>query len=456
MPYDAIAMTSAAILYLLQNFGMNGKLLTIEKQIFEALLGNLNYFIGTAYKPAPFQELYDILSQKSDVRPYLTGDNDVSGILKPIAVLLRFIEGSERPQWLPHVVRSLAYLDGYHQASRTYRYEKDPLRAREAVLHAMLGINFNMHATPLQPLFEKEPENVVHYDRYNVLDIPAYVAPLEMWLALDATLRKSNELSHPVAVFGGISIETLRVLVAVQSLLCQNQSERIDTESRTAKFPDPTSEEEAKQWISSIVRGIYEKEYNLRLAAKKREEDRIRLEQAIECLVSVKSYDTFRVLLLNGPIVNNQHAGFSVLLSRLLDSIRQGTGNDLAIDKISLLLTGRNVSNPEIPVWNNGNFYMGDWTDVSAVLNTVPGGRDRGFSLANLRKKYGVHKYRADENRHGHGNDFPSFWAFGYPTLLAFKNDVTPDVFTAYFNAHCKGKGCCIPGSYDEQKAIGL
>ena len=50
------------------------------------------------------------------------------------------------------------------------------------------------------------------------------------------------------------------------------------------------------------------------------------------------------------------------------------------------------------------------------------------------------HIYRNDRNRHGHGNDFPSYFAYGYLSMEAMKVNVTREFWEDYNMKHCS---CC-------------
>lgn len=416
VPYDAVALSGAGAWHLIQTLGFNRQLSEVQWNMLRSLRDNINYLIGSVYKDAPFRELYDSLFQNEDVSPWLSGDRDVSGVLRPIVVLLRFFEppedGNERSPQLQHVMRALYYLDGYHAANKHFRRESEaPHEAREKLLRLTLGINLEAHATPLQPLFEPEPEEIQHYPDGVELDmrtltIPGFVPRVGGLIGLEAVLRDRVVTSDPISVFG-VEPDTLRAVNAVQSLVCANQSDRIDTDTRTSVVPDPTTEEDAQAYIRGIIRGYYADDYATRLAAKKREEERIRLLQAIDGLVSTESYEEFRRLLLESPIVNRQHEGYGLLMERL----QSLPFSALLLEQLSLLITGRDVATPETEVWCNGNFYSGNWAALAEFVQKLPGGEERMGLLRKLRKEYGIHRYRGGDghvaNQHGHGNDFP-------------------------------------------------
>merc|ERR1712048_1121134 len=56
------------------------------------------------------------------------------------------------------------------------------------------------------------------------------------------------------------------------------------------------------------------------------------------------------------------------------------------------------------------------------------------------------HIYRGGKcacNRHGHSNDFPSYFAFGHESLLSFAGSVTDDAWEEYRLSHATCCGTC-------------
>jgi hypothetical protein len=449
VPYDAIALNAAGAWHFIQTLGFNRNLSTVQWENLRALLDNNQYLIGHVYKSAPFRELYDSMVENEDARPWLSGDREVSGILRPITVLLRFFEApedvNERVPWMPHVLRALFYLDCYHAAKKHFRREEDA-NARETLLRLTLGIDLESHATPVLPLFEPEPEEHQHYNEVTVdsLQIPQFFPRVGGLIGLECVLRNRLVTSDPISVFG-VNPNTLRAVAAVQALRSPNQSDRIDTDNRVSLLPDPTTEDEAQAYLRDVVRGYYAEDYERRVAAKKREEERVTMMRAIDKLVTAESYAEFRRVLLECPIVNRQHEGFGLLMERLLAE----SDSPACMEKLSLLMTGRDVDRPEVEVWCNGNFYTGNWKSVAEVILKMEGGSDRMVLLRKLRKEYGIHRYRGGDghvpNQHGHGNDFPSYWALGYKDLYDMRDSVPHEEFVTYLQAHCRDRGCCLP-----------
>ena len=83
----------------------------------------------------------------------------------------------------------------------------------------------------------------------------------------------------------------------------------------------------------------------------------------------------------------------------------------LLIEKLELFLSGRDSD--DNPIWNNGNIVR-DMSGFTEILDEYKN-NEYVFRIKDRIKK-SMHIYRGMENRHGHSNDKPSYWAFGYDT----------------------------------------
>lgn len=473
-PHDAIALNGAGAWHLIEKLGRAGEWSGVEITTFHALIDNLRHLIGKGvYSPESYNVLLEAMRQP-DPRPWLSGD--ITGnVLKPIVALLRFqmafyasVDKNERIPGLsiPAVLRALYYIESYHAAKRVFREPSaegggTPQQTRDEALRELLGIDLEAHGTALKPLFEAEPaEDEVAHLHYDAVDLEDVASRLPKWMprpdsycALDAVLARPNRLlSYKV----GLPIDTtgtdlmtlrcnsalLRVVAAVQSLQCASEQQRINTDERTALVPDPTTEEEGMVFLRGVVRGFYAKDYEQRAKAKHNEEQRIITERQIDEMVGAVNYAQFRELLVNSVIVNREHAGFAPLMERLCNA--EVTTAD-RLHKLSLLMTGRDVATPEVPVWANGNFLL-NWQQPSVIFAATPGGPAVLTHLRAMRKEYGRHTYRAGhDNRHKHSNAFPSYWALGYKDLYDMRRNTSAVEFQQYINAHCRGRGCCMP-----------
>lgn len=168
VPHDVIAVSTACAWSLL---GKVGSLSSLEKEILSSLRGNIEFLIGHAYKEDNFQQLWASLTKNKDVRPHLTGDLNVTNILKCVAAIIRYAKPGDD---LRAALRAMYQLEAYQTAGRVFRAQDGPAQRSEA-LKQLLAIDLAAHATPLTPLFEPEPDNPPHYDQivpFNQIALP--------------------------------------------------------------------------------------------------------------------------------------------------------------------------------------------------------------------------------------------------------------------------------------------
>lgn len=449
VPHDAVALNMAAVWNILETFGKNGSLTTLEKSSLDSFVGNVRYL---ASRSKIYSEIYTSL-QNADVRPWLSGDREISNILKVVTALICFYQDQPNIN-LSGVLRALYYFEAYQSAKRLFR-DSDTPEARANLLRLTLGIDTVHHATPLLPLFEAEPDNPAHYSIVDVesLVIPPSIPSTRPFVALWSYLNRQEETNYDnkATVALGLPSRILRASAAVQSLECANESDRINTATRVALVPDPTTTDAALLYISGVVRRHYEEDYQRRLKEKRRQESQIVLNRQINELVDADNYATFRKLLLSSVIENRDHPGFTTLMDIMCDGQRQIIDR---LPKLSLLMTGRDMDTPSVPVWANGNFLL-NWDRIIPLFENSDGGRALLVELRAARKKYGVHTYRdSGPNRHKHGNNFLSYWALGYKDLYHMRAQVSNAEFQEYITKHCKQNGCCIPN--DQKSDFGL
>ena len=444
VPYDVIALSTAGFWSLCCQGGV---LTSLEKTLLSDLRANVVALIGGAYKSAPFKEVYDNMCL-ADPRPFMTGDLGMTNILKAVACLLKFSNPEDATK-LKAAYRALYYLEAYHMSSRAFRGEDGPALRKQA-LSALFQIDLNAHATPIQPLFEPEPEAPAHYDELapEALVLPAWVPQTQPYVVLCSLVNEGNVTTE--AVFG-VSPAVLSIVAAAQSIACSGESDRVDTATRTAHIPDPVSPEDALAYLKTLQRKLYDEDYQTRLAEKRKTEERIRTERLVNKLYELPTLEEFLRDLQE--ISNREHAGFGMLLERITGA--HGEACPLRLVKLAVLICGRDISNEKAgPVWANGNFYKGEWEKFESLF--CPKAAKAWEKLQKFHAKYGLYKYPkgGDKNRHGHSDAFPSFFALGFKSLYDMQQKASPEAFAKYLREHCGEKGCCLPQVELERTAL--
>ena len=128
----------------------------------------------------------------------------------------------------------------------------------------------------------------------------------------------------------------------------------------------------------------------------------------------------------------------SVFIKLKKDLIENGDNIPLINTKIAVLILGYYK---EEKVFNNGNIYRGynDFKDV--ICNTDEAYWEKLYKYIMKKRR---HVYRDLENRQGHSNDKPSYWALGYKSIEEMFNTISKVEIEEYKKVHTQ---CCGLGS---------
>jgi len=449
IPYDRVAMASAVLIQLCKQLGQKDPLTERELSVYTDLLETVANALS-GYAAASFENLTTHL-QEHDVRPHFSGANGISGAIKPCIALLADTRCANMPaDQIAHILRASYGLEVYMAARRAFH---NNLSGRQSLLHAVLGVNMvaAQAATALSPPFEDDPE----YAYAPVVDTEAALACLQ---DLD-WIPDPNDIAaiarfivgtpvDPSTVFG-VDPTYMRLIATVEALVCSREQDRINTETQTAHGPEYGDVNVCKSWLDSLLQRVYRSDYDHRMSAKLAVEAQILLDRLVQELITCSGDDfvplitgkTGRTDLADG-LLNRGAPGFADLQAALLNP-------DLDVPdrlwKLWVIVLGRDRNGDEI--WANGNIMIGDLHAFAEFFQPSAGEDNRSMwrSLREIKKKYGTHKYRPKENRHGHSNNFPSFWALTNGecnSLDKFRLAVSPQVFADYVAAH-HAAGCC-------------
>jgi hypothetical protein len=484
MPFDDIALNTAGIWWILNHHGSVGRIPTVETELLGSLINNIRVLIGDVYKTKTVERFQEICKDllRDDPRPWISGDRDFADILQGVAALIRFGSPSDEQNAvdLKPAMRALYSLEAYQAAKRRYRPLIDgqnsiePRETRESALHNLLQIDFAARGTRTQELFVEEPEVVKHYDmitievpqapvmaineepsgeicNQNTWTMPSFMPWIRPYVGLVRQVLKLDVLPSIEDVFGCGNLQLFKTAIAVQSLLCTEESDRIDTAQRISKVVDISSDDLALAYLKDVQRKIYEADYKKRVAGKVLEESIIVTQRTVDSLVAAESMEVFVSQLQTSVILNRNHVGFEPLLKRIADE-----ACPKRLEKLVVLLSGRQANSVEVPIWATGNFYSGKWKHFGALFNdgSDASGPALWKVLLGIHEKFGIYKYPrgASRNRHDHSDSFPSYWAMGYKDLLDMQSKVTDDIFREYIVTHCIAKGCCLPN--ENQRAL--
>lgn len=162
----------------------------------------------------------------------------------------------------------------------------------------------------------------------------------------------------------------------------------------------------------------------------------------------------FNNLLSNGLLYSSKLLKFSYgyrdrhlvpLWQAMIDKDTPNEAIPHRLDKLEVLILGVDSSNNNAPVWNGGNILLDhNLHQAASVFYTEdPATRAKWIQISETHKaRRQAYQYRPSDitNRHSHKKSNPSFYSFGYETIVEFKAAVTAEVYKDYCEKH---KDCC-------------
>lgn len=325
------------------------------------------------------------------------------------------------------ILRALYAFEAYRVARRVF---SDGNRgSRDAAFSSLLGFDLEKTRIQLTPLFEPDPEPQFDSMAATLLDVDSAIVRAQSldWvpdplnpLAILRFALGGDALTEDFASLYAVSdLSFLRFAAAAFAISQANESDRIDTATRKALCPDLDDRAGVVAHLRDLVKGIYQKDYETRLAAKKNEEARIRLQKLISDLLAAP--DSYSFLRLLQGIANRSSPGYPELESGLTDLAREVPDR---LGKLEIILMARDHSGT--PIWANGNVMMGNLDKFESIFKQLDPSGERWQGFLRIKKIFGIYQYRNTQrcNRHKHGNHKPSFFAFGYKvcSLMCLSN----------------------------------
>lgn len=430
---------------------------TLHLEVFKKFVSTFDNFAGKYFDHI----LPLIREQTCEKNMFYLANNGITNMLIP---LIRIYKGKEEAnlKFIPAILRSLYSFEVWHGIRRLYKNNEDADQIAEKILHKLLGIDVSKNKVSVTPLFVEEPENIKFYDEpiinYGYLEElfkplfgVNYLSLLPKYLS--AVTVDSDSLKDVPTLSQQSVIDTLKVeydykdfvlFNVFQAVRYRTRGSREDTNCEEMKIPDLKNYTEAMIDVRNYIRDQFEADYLSQLSHKRKVESDLMGDRIATKILSAETYQEMISIWRDGIMRNNVTYKISTASSPGFKTLTQ----ELFLHKktvpqrtkiVKVLLLG--VDEDNAVVWNHGgvcflanikvmkmNFLKyGTWTEWNAIMSEY--------------KKRGKHIYREHKkNRHGHGNDKPSFWAMGYASLVEFRNAVPLNDFKEYCKNHLQ---CC-------------
>ena len=347
----------------------------------------------------------------------------------------------------------------------------------------LLNIDIEKNQTKLNPLFEND-DNLPIYEEYTpnyeisknkylkhifwldyIVAIPTLLKaaldsknPVEKMKNLPNNLLTDEFIKKELGI--GYDLDLFKFNCVIQSFLYKEKADRYDSNEKRMLISDLFYNIHFDKVIKKYVKKVFQEEFQKDKNTKIKNEINTLKDEIVKKLLDAVNEIDFINLLNKGikrgkvelTIVNPNSIGYNELINSLLDANNQNIPK--RNEKLFILLTGRNVE-LEI-VWNKGNIIR-EVNKIKRAKNIFTQDLIEKFDK---NRKENVYLYRggADKcNRHGHSNDLPSYWDYGYQSVYEMSLNENASFINDYYANHI---GCCGLGgkgnlSYSKMKKKG-
>ena len=417
--------------------------------------GHYDYLINIVLKQAKFYK-ENPLHERNNYHIFLN-DNSVVNMT---CVFLSLIKQNEMGV-LQKMSREL-FCHGVHKVVNKLikRNESKPEFIKK-YLEELLNINYEKYGNNLPALFE-ENEIKDFYDNYSInidklnefykISFRSMFVPLTPYY-LQATIQEDkikafanlpeyNEENLQKALGINFDFNHFKLFALVQGFLFRNNEERLDLKEKIMKIIDIGNYDLAEKMVKDYVQSLYKSNYEERLNIQKKTENEMMENELIDSLKKADNMEEYVKLIKEGIKKGNREfkldgISTSAFIKFKKELIQNSDEIPLVNMKIAVIITGHFK---EEKVFNNGNIYRGfmDFKEAMCKVDEAYWNKLHKYILKQRR-----HYYRELENRQGHSNDKPSYWALGYKTIEEMFNTISQLEADEYkkIHANCCGLG---------------
>jgi hypothetical protein len=434
---------------------------------FVKLVNTYNIACGTYFK-----HILEYIKDQDETLSYYVANNGITNMINPL-IKLHEVGNTKH---MSKILRALYNYEVYQAVKKIFKKKDNADILAGQMLDQLIGIDLDKYKTIPQPSFTTE-NNPVFYDNYHINTEILDATLKSFWYVNYVTLLpnmisciteskdmksivenikkipKMDEKSICKALDIDCDLKTFQFYNIVQCIIFNNKLKRVDSDNFKMKIIDLVDTKNAEKMVKDYVRKQYIDKYQSDMLTKINTEKRIMCDQIIEEIINADTIEKTLELFSNGisrkcitldkitepkyvilKINNTSSLGFVELQKVLFDASIPVL---LRADKLKIFLLGKDNNNNVI--WNNGNLVPCNLKDHESLFIKI-GAHDVWKTIREEYIKNNKHIYREGENRHGHGNDKPSYWALGYMMIEDMIRNITKDEWLEYKQIHYD---CC-------------
>ena len=436
----------------------------INIKLFISLLKSNELAAGRKYMSV----LKEIENQKDEKNLALYLNNyNLNNMITPLLKIVR--EKKYSHEMIAKITRAIYQVEVYQLVRTSIRQSEDQSAYVSKTLEELLGIDYEKHGTKLPALFEKNlsPKYYEEYELneaklneiYNsrmkwtelISAVPNYLCAAEEQNPIEAikniptldedTFQKNLEIQYDIKLFKLFNI--------VQSMIKKEKADRVDDEKKTMKIIDLVNFSLATKNVKTYVLRQYQAQYQSANQKQIKLQIEIISKELVEALLSAPTMDAYKKILREGitkgsltyKLEDPSTKGFLELKNGLLDKTKNVPER---LGKIIMFIMG--TDEKDEVVWNKGNTVREKVADFKKIVDELD--KDAWEKMTEKMKGKKSHTYRELENRQGHSNHKPSYWALGFNTLSEMWEMLNEQQKKEYQEKHYN---CCgVPGNKGE------
>ena len=411
-------------------------------------------------------------------------NNGITNMTYPLIELILREKTEIDRDFIKKIIRATYQFEVYQYIRKLIRKQNPDITndfIRNSLIE-LLNIDIEKNKTKLNPLFEND-DNLPIYEDYipnieiskkkylkkifwldNIVAVPLLLKaaldeknPVEQIKNLPDNLLSDDFIKKELGI--EYDLDLFRFNCIIQCFLYREKVDRCDSDKKKMLITDLFYNNHFNKIIKKYVKKIFQEEFQKDKNKKIKEEINYLKDEIVQKLLNADNINDFINLLNNGikkgqveiKIVNPDSIGYNDFINKLLDL--KNNNIPLRNDKLFIMLTGQNQKSES--VWNQGNFLR-DLDKINKAKKILDGEMLEKYN--EMRKTSGIHIYRGGAckcNRHGHSNDLPSYWAYGYQSVSEMASIEDSSFMQNYYKNHI---GCCGLGddnlSYTKKKRL--
>lgn len=445
---------------------------SLHLSVFQKLITTFDSFVGKYFDHiTPF-----LKDQQNGNLSFCIGYNGINNMMSPLIRLFKnnarkdasqtYKVNDRKLEIVPNILRTLYSFEVWQTIRIAYKGKPDSEDIIKEMLYKLLGIDINRQKTPLEPLFDPEPEisdiqfydepvinetylaeltKPIHYINYLSL-IPKYFDAAindrlesikDVPKMSNVTVLKSLQIDYPYNLFLFFNV--------FQALRYSTRASREDLTSKKMKIVDLKNHQEAANDVKNYIRELFKSQYKSELSVKRKKEGEAMGEILAKKIFQAKDYKVVTGTWKNGitcngtlyKIENPLSPGYKVLCKLLCGGEKTAQWSSI----FKILLFG--VDKDKKPVWNHGGVNYLTKAEKAAFKKAFLdfySWKNWDLLMTDYRLNYKKFYRRDPANRHTHGISKRSYWANGYASMDEFCDAVSEDDFRAYCKIHFN---CC-------------